>query len=197
LAERNAMKRASATIFAACLAPALGMLAAAAERTGEPRQPAREVAAATADAEANQVAEARLRSQLLHETIHGALQVMHRDLFRDGDGRLPIPSQSLEDVFAELERTWQVRVKWLAVNAKVMNAKNRPKTEFDKLAAAAIAGGSEMFEASADGVYQYAGKITLGNQCLKCHVPQRTSLEDRMAAVVISMPLKVKDVSAK
>jgi hypothetical protein len=152
---------------------------------------------AAAATEANAVAEARLRSQLLHETIHGALQVMHRDYFRDGGDRFPVPSHSLEDVFAELERTWHVRVKWLAVNAKVMNVRNRPKTEFDRRAAAAIAGGSEMYETAADGVYQYAGAITLGNQCLKCHVPQRTSLEDRKAAVVISMPLKPADPAAK
>lgn len=47
------------------------------------------------------VAEARDRARLLHETIHGALQVMHRDYFRD-DAKLTIPSKSLEDVFQEL-----------------------------------------------------------------------------------------------
>jgi hypothetical protein len=103
----------------------------------------------------------------------------------------------MEDVFAELERTWQVKVKWLAVNAKAMNVKNSPSTAFDKLAVEAIAKGDEMFDTSADGVYQYAGKINLGNQCLKCHAPQRTSLEDRKAAVVISMPLKLRELTAK
>ena len=188
------MKRANVAILAACLGSAIGMLAVAGEKSPEPKQPRQETSAT--DAEAEQVAEARLRSRLLHEAIHGSLQVMHRDFFRDGE-RLPIPSQSLEDVFSELEETWQVKVRWLTVNAKEMNIRHRPRSEFDKLAVKAISDGGEMFEATADGVYQYAGKIDLGNQCLKCHVPQRTSLEDRKSAVVISMPLNLRETTAK
>jgi hypothetical protein len=154
--------------------------------------PAGEPATATAPPAA--WAEPRQRSRLLHETIHGSLQVMHRDFFREGQ---PIPSASLEDVFAELEKSAGVKVRWLAVNAKTMNIKNRPKTLFDKVAGEAIAEGNEMFEAAADGVYQYAGAITLGNSCLKCHVPDRTTLEDRKAAVVISMPLDLTAEAGK
>jgi hypothetical protein len=184
---------ANVIVFVACIAAAAAMLVI---RDQSPRAtPLRPVADA-ADAEPGRVAEARLRSQLLHETIHGSLQVMHRDFFREAD-RQSIPSASMEDVFSELEKTYHVKVKWMAVNAKVMNIKNRPKTEFDKLAADAIADGLETYEASADGEYQYAGKITLGNQCLKCHVPERTSLEDRKAAVVISMPLDLRERLAK
>ena len=40
---------------------------------------------------------------------------------------------------------------------------------------------------------QYAGKVVLGNSCLKCHVPDRTSLEDRKAALVITMPLDLRE----
>lgn len=178
-------------IAAACLASGFGMLAVAGDG---PPSPATAVPAASATAPGVEaVVESRLRSRLLHETIHGSLQVMHRDFFRNGDDRTPIPSESLEDVFAELERTWQVKVRWLAVDAKALNAAHRPATPFDELAVKAITDGGEMFEASADGVYQYAGKINLGNQCLKCHVPDRTSLTDRKAAVVISMPLDLRD----
>jgi hypothetical protein len=190
------MNRSQVIVAAACLASALGMLAFGGEDSPGATQPAGPAAPATA-AEADEVAEARLRSRLLHETIHGSLQVMHRDFFRDGDGRQPIPSESMEDVFAELERTWQVKVRWLGVNAKVMKAAHRPATPFDELAVKAIADGGEMFEATADGVYQYAGKINLGNACLGCHVPGRTSLEDRKAAVVISMPLKLRELTGK
>jgi hypothetical protein len=165
------------------------MLAIAGDESPAPN-PSRQAAQPPGGGGAGDVAEARLRSRLLHEVIHGSLQVMHRDFFRDGKH---IPSASLEDVFAELEKTWQVKVKWLVVNAKVMNIKHRPETAFEKLAADAIADGREMFDASADGVYQYAGKVVLGNQCLKCHVPLRTSLEDRKAAVVISMPLSLRE----
>ena len=169
------------------------MLAFAGQESPAPASPAGEATAGATATDAGRVAEARLRSKLLHEAIHGSLQVMHRDFFRRGDDGQPIPSESLEDVFAELERTWHVKVRWLAVNAKVMNAAHAPSTPFDERAVKAITDGGEMFDASADGVYQYAGKITLGNQCLKCHVPGRTSLEDRKAAVVISMPLDLAE----
>ncbi len=38
------------------------------------------------------IAEARGRAQLLHETIHGTLQIIHRDFFDDESGQT-IPSQ--------------------------------------------------------------------------------------------------------
>ena len=140
-------------------------------------------------ADAPAVHEARLRAKLLHETIHGALQVMHRDFFRDGDQRLPIPSESLEDVFAELDKSWQVKIKWLAINAPAMNPTNLPQTPFDEAAVKAITDGASGYEEITADTFHYAGQVTLSNQCLKCHVPQRKSLEDRHAAVVISMPL--------
>ena len=68
---------------------------------------------------------------------------------------------------------------------------------FERLAAKGIGEGLEMYEAADQGVYHYAGKVTLGNQCLKCHVPDRTTLEDRKAAVVISMPLNLRDALEK
>lgn len=134
------------------------------------------------------VAEARARAQLLHETIHGALQVMHRDLFRE-DEKLTIPSRSLEDVFRELQRSYGVQVRWLAVNTEAMNVDHRPRTEFEKNAVKALGSGKRAFEAIDDGVYRHAGVIRLASQCLKCHVPNRTSTEDRAAGLTITMPL--------
>jgi hypothetical protein len=136
------------------------------------------------------IAEARVRSQLLHETIHGSLQVMHRDFFREEE-RLRIPSESLEGVFKELEKTWQVKVRWLAVNAKPMNIDHKPADAFERKAASKIGSGEEMYETTEGETYRYAGAITLGNECLKCHVPDRTSLEDRKAALLITMPLRI------
>lgn len=189
------MKRAIVGVCAASLVSTVTMLAVAGGESPVPEQSP--PAAKSTGAEAEQVVEARLRSRLLHEAIHGSLQVMHRDFFKDGGNRMPIPSESMLDVFSELEETWQVKVRWLAVNAKAMNIRHRPDSAFDERAVKAITGGSEMFEATADGVYHYAGAINLGNQCLKCHVPQRTSLEDRKAAVVISMPLKLRELIEK
>jgi hypothetical protein len=134
------------------------------------------------------IAEARGRAQLLHETIHGALQVMHRDFFRE-DEKLTIPSQSLEDVFRELTRSYGVEVRWLSVNTDAMNIDHRPKTDFEKNAVKALASGEGAFEAIEDDVYRRAGAIRLASQCLKCHVPNRTSTKDRAAGLVIAMPL--------
>lgn len=136
------------------------------------------------------VAEVRLRAQLLHETIHGALQVMHRDFFKEEE-RDNIPSASLEDVFAELEKTWKVKVSWMAVNAKPMSVDHKPSDQFQRAAAKAIENGSESHDVVEGETFRYAGLITLGNRCLKCHVPDRTNLEDRKAAVVITMPIHI------
>lgn len=135
------------------------------------------------------VVEARGRSRILHETMHGVLQVMHRDFFREDEG-LAIPSRSLEDVFKELARSYDVELRWLAVNADAMNVDNEAKTEFERNAVKELAAGKQEFEATTDNTYRYAGAIRLASQCLKCHVPRRTSTEDRTAALVITMPLR-------
>ncbi|WAC18598.1 DUF3365 domain-containing protein [Luteolibacter sp. SL250] len=133
--------------------------------------------------------EAKLRSQLLHEVLHGALQVMHRDFFKEEE-KSKIPSESLEDVFEEMEKTWGVRIEWLAVDTKAMNVDHRADDAFEKKAVEVISSGAEAHDMKEGGLYRYAGVIPLGNRCLKCHVPDRTSLEERKAAVVISMPLQ-------
>ena len=138
------------------------------------------------------VDEARDRARILHETIHGALQVVHRDFF-DEDAVRTLPSQSLEDVFLELERSFGVSIRWISVNAKAMNVDHEPRDEFEKKAAKALAAGKQEYEsyeagdADVPGEYRHAGKIRLASQCLKCHVPNRTSTEDRLAGLTIRM----------
>jgi hypothetical protein len=92
-------------------------------------------------------------------------------------------------VFVELKKEWNVEVAWMSVNAKAMNIDHEPKDDFQRAAAKAIAGGEERHEEVAGDRLRYAGSIHLGNQCLKCHVPDRTSLEERRAAILISMPV--------
>lgn len=132
--------------------------------------------------------EARSRALLLHEMANGALQVMHRDFFDDENPRA-IPSASLEDVFIEMEKTFDVKMKWLTVNTDVVNFANQAKSEFEKAAVKALASGERISEGVSDARYQFAGAIRLRSQCLKCHVKNRTDTEDRTAALVISMPL--------
>ncbi|MEQ9406451.1 MAG: DUF3365 domain-containing protein [Fuerstiella sp.] len=134
------------------------------------------------------VAEARARARLLHETIHGSLQVMHRDFFDEEESRM-IPSQSLEDVFSELKQTYHVDVKWLIVDTDVVNVDHQPADDFEKKAAEELGKGRPHFESTDDTRYRYAGPVRLASQCLKCHVRGRTSTKDRTAGLVISMPL--------
>ncbi|WP_339744536.1 DUF3365 domain-containing protein [uncultured Rubinisphaera sp.] len=135
------------------------------------------------------IAEARGRAKLLHETIHGILQIIHRDFFDDESGQI-IPSHSLEEVFEELAASYDVQVNWLAVNARAMNLDNEAKTEFEHKAVKVLSEGKDRFEELSDGTYQYAGAIRLPSQCLKCHVPARNNNKERAAGLVIIMPLK-------
>lgn len=136
------------------------------------------------------VAEARGRARLLHETIHGALQVMHRDFFNEDDA-LKIPSASLDDVFAELKKTHGVTVRWLAVNAEPMNVDHKPADEFEKQAAQALTAGKEEYDAVSGDLFRFAGLISLPSECLKCHLPRRTDNKERAAGVVINVPLSL------
>ncbi len=114
---------------------------------------------------------------------------MHRDFFEEEESHT-LPSQSLEDVFAAMKDRWQVELHWLTVNAAPMNVEHNPRDAFEKQAVKALAAGAEEYEAVDGNRFRYAGAIRLGSQCLKCHVPQRTSLEDRTAGLVITIPLK-------
>ena len=145
--------------------------------------------ASVAAAPAKTIEEARARAQLLHETIHGALQVMHRDFFREDEG-LKIPSRSLEDVFAELADSYGVGVRWLAVDTEAMDISHKPQDDFEKSAVEALSGEDLEYEAIENGQYRYAGRIKLASDCLKCHVQSRTDTRDRKAGLVITLPLK-------
>ncbi len=133
--------------------------------------------------------EARDRARLLHAAIHGALRIMHRDFFRKGDSKA-IPSESLEDVFAAMAEEQGVKMRWLASEITVMNVDNKATDPWQEAALKAVAEGKAEHETVEKGVYRYAGSIPIQNQCLKCHVPFRETLEERFAALEISMPLK-------
>ncbi|MEZ6053534.1 MAG: DUF3365 domain-containing protein [Planctomycetaceae bacterium] len=135
------------------------------------------------------VVEARGRARILHETLHGALQVMHRDFFREDEG-LNIPSRSLEDVFSELATSYGVELQWIAVDLKAMNVDNEPSSDFEKEAVRVLKTGQDEFESIADNRYRFVGKIRLSAICLSCHASARSSNDTRAAGLVISMPLK-------
>ena len=137
------------------------------------------------------IAEARGRAKLLQEVFHATLQIVHLRYYREDEG-LIIPARTLESVFGELERSQHVKIRWLSVNAPAMNVDHEPKDKFEKAAVQALTRGKQAYEAVDNGVYRHVGAITLTSECLKCHVPRRTSLEDRLAGLAISMAVKEK-----
>lgn len=138
------------------------------------------------------IEEARGRARLLHETIHGTLQLVHRDFFDPNDHDF-IPSSTMDEVFQDLAKSQKVEIRWLGVEGKTMNVEHKPKDDFERKAVEALKEGKEEFEVIENGRFRRAGVILLHNACLKCHVPKRKSLEDRVAGLVISMPLKKED----
>lgn len=132
--------------------------------------------------------EARGRAQLLHEMIHATLHLVHARYYRQDEG-LQLPARALKDVFAEIESTQKVQVKWLVVNATAMNVDHNAQDEFARQAVETLSAGKSSLDTCEEGVYRFAGAITLSSDCLKCHVPNRKSVEDRTAGVLIAMPL--------
>ena len=112
--------------------------------------------------------EARSRAKLLHEMVRGALQIMHRDFF-DEENSHAIPSASLEDVFHEMGKSYDVQMKWLTVNTDLVNVDHQAKSAFEKAAVKELAAGKQMAEKIEERSYQYAGAIRLGSQCLESH----------------------------
>ncbi|MBA2114168.1 c-type heme family protein [Bremerella alba] len=134
------------------------------------------------------LAQARARAILLHETLHGTLQVVHRDFFLEDESRV-IPSASLEDVFHALEESFQVQLKWLVVETDVVNVDHKPESPFEHAAVKALAQRKPYWDGVEGDKYRFAGPIRLASQCLKCHVRNRKDTEDRTAGLVISMPI--------
>ena len=172
-----------------------GRVAVTTEAWQEATPPATEDSEPRVSLAAQSEREALGRARLLHETIHGALQVVHRDFFDDESPRV-LPSQSLDDVFAELAEQFDVRVRWLTVNADEMNVAHRPATEFERDAVERIEDGAEYVSEVRDGQLQYVGRIVLRSQCLKCHVNRRTSLEDRFSGLGITLSIQAPTVAA-
>lgn len=136
------------------------------------------------------VAAARQQARLLHETYESTLQALHRRYFKD-DGRMPVPSRVLDEVFADLSLRTNIKARWMAVNAQVMTLGHEPQDDFEKQAARELAKGQDEFERVEKGVYRHAGSISLFASCLKCHAPAPMNpTVHRVAALVINVPVK-------
>ncbi|MCA9053891.1 MAG: DUF3365 domain-containing protein [Planctomycetaceae bacterium] len=176
-------------LFAGSLA-----VATAAGLFAGPPAPVDDVIAATIDdsfpGEATRVSvvEARRQAEVLHAAVHSTLQLVHHTYFREDEG-LPLPAGVMREMFSELEAEEHVRLRWLAVEGQAMNTDHLPQTDFEQRAFESLKAGEKSYEAVADGVYRRAGRITLANQCLKCHVPDRKTTENRTAGLIIAIPV--------
>ncbi|MFV0444034.1 MAG: DUF3365 domain-containing protein [Planctomycetaceae bacterium] len=144
-----------------------------------------------ADAPRIAKAEARRQAEVLHSAMHTTLHLVHHRYYTEDEG-LPIPAAVVEEVFRDVESEQPVRLRWLVVEGQAMNTDHRARTEFEHAAVEALKSGKTAYEQVEAGIYRRAGAIRLTNACLKCHVPDRKSTEDRIAGLIISLPVQEK-----
>jgi hypothetical protein len=156
------------------------------ETSGKTTQVAEVKAGATSAV--SSVEEARHQAEILHSAMHSTLQVVHHRYYRKDEGLL-LPAAVLKDVFAELEKDQHIKLRWLAVDGQPMNSDHEPQNQFEMDAVQALKSGKREYERVEGGFYRRAGPIKLTNHCLKCHIPNRKSLEDRTAGLIIAIPI--------
>lgn len=144
------------------------------------------------DASTTTVTEARRQAEILHSTLHSSLRVIHDRYYKEDEG-LPIPAAILGEVFRDVEAEQKVKLRWLAVEGLAMNSDHKPADEFERKAAEKLKAGERSHEMTADGVYRRAAPITLSGHCLKCHMPDRKSTRDRVAGLIIAIPVATED----
>lgn len=132
--------------------------------------------------------QARRQSEILHTSIHATLRVVHDRYYREDEG-LPIPAAIMGDVFKELETEQNVKLRWLAVEGLAMNTDHLPQDSFETEAVRLLKSGKPFHEQSENGLYRRAAPIRLSSHCLKCHMPDRKSTNDRTAGLIITVPV--------
>ena len=135
------------------------------------------------------VAIARERAMVMHDVYASTLSAMHHHYFHSN--RSTLPARAMEDVFSDMAKKSKAEARWISVNTKAMSVDHEPETEFEKLAATAIAGGKDKFELVEKGYYHSATAIPLGMGCVSCHAgffggPPKSP---RFAGLVISVPI--------
>lgn len=134
------------------------------------------------------VPEARRQAALLHSAMHTALQLVHHRYYKEDEG-LPIPAAVVREMFADVESEQPVRLRWLVVEGQAMNTDHLARDEFERSAVAALHADQPAHEQVEGGLYRRAAPITLSNACLKCHVPDRKSTENRTAGLIVTIPV--------
>ncbi len=134
------------------------------------------------------ITEARQRAEILHDLLHHLLHDVHRNYYREDEGLL-LPAATFHEVFDGFSKRNDIRIRWISVEVEPMNLDHRPANDFERDAVKALLKGQPAFDQTTDSEYKYAGPIRLTAECLKCHVPNRTSTRDRLAGIVITMPV--------
>ena len=156
---------------------------------GDPPPPASAPRSAQPASGARMAVEAaRARAKLLHGVFDSTLHVVHHHYFRRD--RATVPARALQEVFADLARREGIEAHWIAVNTKAMSIDHKPKSDFEKQAAKALAGDQSEYERVVDGKLLYAARISLnGRGCISCHVGLRASAKKkRFAGLVLKIP---------
>ena len=105
---------------------------------------------------ATSLAEAWGRAMLLHETIHGTLQVVHRDFFLEDESRV-IPAASLEGVFHSLAEIHQLSLKWLVVETDIVNVDHQAEGDFEIEAVETLVSRKPYWEGVEKEAYRFTG----------------------------------------
>lgn len=139
---------------------------------------------------ADRVADARQRAVLMDEIYQSTLNVMHERYFH-GD-RAVVPARAMEDIFEEMKHQTRVEAKWISASLEPMSLNHKPKTDFEKQAAAAISAGKAAVETVEGDYFRRATAIPLGAGCIACHQGffRDGSKKPKFAGLVISVPLK-------
>lgn len=145
-----------------------------------------------AAAKAVSVDTARDRARTLHKVYSSTLDVLHDHYFHAN--RAVLPARAMEDIFSLAEAESDVKVRWIAVNAKAMSVDHEPSDDFEKEAARRIATGDKAIEQIGTQTYRFAGSIPLQESCVQCHMGTFTaqSVKPRFAGLVISIPIKAE-----
>jgi hypothetical protein len=75
------------------------------------------------------------------------------------------------------------------VEGLAMNTDHLPQDSFETEAVRLLKSGKPFHEQSENGLYRRAAPIRLSSHCLKCHMPDRKSTNDRTAGLIITVPV--------
>ncbi len=102
--------------------------------------------------------QARRQAEILHDTLHSTLQVVHHRYYREDEGLL-LPAAALREIFADVEKRQKIELHWLAVEGEVMNTDHRARDEFEQAAVTALKADRPFHEEVTEKAYRGPGRL--------------------------------------